>query len=460
MLGTALAMSLRLPRSTHDRPVQPHLGFDDLRQRARDLMVREFVRTRLLLTPMPVLVGTTVLIADDVLWRRVVLGVVITGLVGGSILESIRVRRGGRIGDDTVLLNLVFAVVGHAAVSLASGGLWSPVIVASPLLMLLLAVSVAPRTLKALAAVELLVVWLGAAMVGFGGPEFVPKIFRLSDGFGFSPAHIFVAASVLTLLDVFAFRAGSSITSILGTQVREALGARDASLRVHQERASELTLLSAEIAHELKNPLASVKGLSALLAKSASGRDAEMLVVLRREVDRMQLVLDEFLNFSRPLVPLSLESIDVGTLAQTVRDLHEGVADERGVSLLLAASPRVVARCDQRKVQQVLINLVQNALDAAPSGSEVRVEVEALEGSVRVRVLDEGAGLAPEVEARAFEPGVTTKPRGSGLGLTVARGLARQHGGELTLTPRAEGGMMAELTVPAEGLTLVPGDGP
>lgn len=420
-------------------------------------MVRDFVRTRLLLVPLPVLVAGTVLIADDVPWRRGVLAVVIAGLLGVSLIEGVRIRRGGRIGDDTVIFNLAFAIVGHAAAALATGGLWSPVVVASPLLTLLLALIVSPRIAKILFVVELLVVWLGAAMVGFGGPELVPRLFRMSGGVGFGPVHIFLAASVLTALDVLAFRAGATITRILGVQVREVLEGRDASLNAHQERASELTQLSAEIAHELKNPLASVKGLAALLAKNATGRDVEHLSVLRREVDRMQSVLDDFLNFSRPLVPLSLELVDVGALAQTVHELHEGVAAERGVSLQTDARLGTMARCDERKVQQVLINLVQNALDASPRGGEVRVEVEPVGGAVHVRVLDEGAGLAPEIAGRAFEPGVTTKTRGSGLGLTIARGLARQHGGELSLAARADGGTVAELIVPLDGPEAAPG---
>lgn len=431
--------------------MQPHLGYDDLRRRARDLLVRDFVRARLLLTPVPVLVAGTVLIADDVPWRRIVLALVITGLVSVSLIEGIRIRRGGRIGDDTVLLNLTFAVVGHAVAALATGGLWSPIVVASPLLTLLLALIVSPRIAKILFVVELLVVWIGAAMVGFGGPELVPRLFRMQGGVGFGPIHIGLAASVLTVLDVLAFRAGATMTRILGAQVREALEARDASLLVHQERASELTQLSAEIAHELKNPLASVKGLAALLAKDATGRDAEHLTVLRREVDRMQSVLGDFLNFSRPLVPLSLQRVDVGALAEAVRELHEGVAAERGVSMHIEARSRIVARCDERKVQQVLINLLQNALDASPRGHEVRVELEQHDGAVCVRVLDEGAGVAPDIAARVFEPGVTTKARGSGLGLTIARGLARQHGGELSLSPRVDGGTVAELTVPLDG---------
>jgi len=111
----------------------------------------------------------------------------------------------------------------------------------------------------------------------------------------------------------------------------------------------------------------------------------------------------------------------------------------------------VVARCDPRKVRQILINLVQNALDASPTTAAVEVEATAGPGVARVRVLDRGRGPDPTLGDAVFSPGVTTKARGSGLGLTIARALARQHGGDLVLSTRPGGGAVAELILPSSG---------
>jgi signal transduction histidine kinase len=112
-----------------------------------------------------------------------------------------------------------------------------------------------------------------------------------------------------------------------------------------------------------------------------------------------------------------------------------------------AAAP-VRVPCDARKVKQIVINLMQNAIEASARGGEITIEVADGPGGARVSLLDRGGGLAETIAAHAFEAGATTKPKGSGLGLTIARALARQHGGELTLSARPGGGCIAELTLP------------
>jgi len=110
----------------------------------------------------------------------------------------------------------------------------------------------------------------------------------------------------------------------------------------------------------------------------------------------------------------------------------------------------VAARCDPRKVKQVLINLVQNAIDASPAGEVVALTAERPDaGGALVRVLDRGRGVDPNLGETVFAPGVTTKSKGSGLGLTIARSLARQHGGDLLLRSRTGGGTEALLLLPA-----------
>jgi signal transduction histidine kinase len=345
---------------------------------------------------------------------------------------------------------MAFAAVGQAAASFATGGMESPFLFAMFPIAMVGATIIEPPLLFFLVGLQAAEVW-AMAWVQHSGilPHFNPIVFGGDMIQGWNRAHTLWAATFATAgLGVVTFL-GRGIRYSFDGMLRRGLEAREEALCTHRERAQELAALSGEIAHELKNPLASIKGLSALLARDAlPGKPTERLQVLRREVDRMQGILDEFLNFSRPLVPLAVEKIDVHALVLEVADMHEGMAHERNVRLLVKADSEFM-HCDPRKIKQALINLVQNALEASPAGQAV--EIEALEGpEIGLRVLDRGPGVAANLHDKIFEPGVTTKAHGSGLGLTIARALVRQHGGELTLSSRDGGGAVAFLRLPKE----------
>ncbi len=348
--------------------------------------------------------------------------------------------------------NLGAAVVLQLTVSFASGGIESPFLIVAVPLGVITSVLFRPPLQLLVPLVQVggvgTMAWLN---VSGALPDFNLASFGGGARVGGDVAHVWAHAGMLCFVLVMTQLLGRAFRKVFENILRRKLAAQEEALRDHRERAEELTALSAEIAHELKNPLASVKGLSGLLGQHLpDGKGAERLGVLRREVDRMQSILDEFLNFSRPLVPLALGDCDVAALCHEVVALHEGMARERAVHLAVAEGDAVTARCDPRKVKQVLINLVQNALDASAPGGEVGIAAEPADaGGALVRVLDRGRGIDPHLGEKVFSPGVTTKSNGSGLGLTIARSLARQHGGDLLLRTRTGGGTEALLKLPA-----------
>lgn len=173
--------------------------------------------------------------------------------------------------------------------------------------------------------------------------------------------------------------------------------------------------------------------------------------VLLAEVRRMGSTLNELLSFSRPVTSLASARVHLASLLGEVVVLHEGLALKEGVTMRVDPGDALPVFCDPRKVKQVITNLLQNALWATPRGGLVTLRTAHGTGrTARILVEDTGPGLAPQVRDRLFVPGVTTKPEGSGIGLVIARAIAEQHGGSLSLVDRPEGGCVAELILPLD----------
>lgn len=430
------------------RERDPSTDTQSFQRGARDRAFAKIVRFRLFLAPLLGTLAVTFAFFEPTTWRRAVLASAVVILVGLSYVEWARYRAHG-IGGQALALNLAVTAGAQALLVVSTGGLLSPLVVGQALLAGVGAILVERRAIMSIVGFQIVMMWLLAAVhaTGVPVPSLVPQVFGDAGELehGLAP---WLAALVYTVILIGVLQAGRGIRALFEDLFDSAIQDRDRALALHAEQSRAMTALSAELAHELKNPLASVKGLSSLVAKDVDGKAAERLGVLRREVDRMQEILEELLDFSRPLVPLKMEDVDLRELAEDVALLHEATAADRSVALRVRAREHVHLTCDPRKVRQVVINLVQNALDASPPGCEVELVVSSKNGHARIEVNDRGEGLDPSVADRVFEPGVTTKEHGSGLGLVVARGLARQHGGELLLEPRSGGGASAILTLP------------
>jgi signal transduction histidine kinase len=422
----------------------PHpAGFDEIRREELARMFASLFRVRRIFQPIMLLIMLSVVLLDGSAWRALVLlsapllAIVITWL------ESRRFQRLGLAAYEPKRDYWATPLVLPVAI-VCTGGFDSPVLFALLPLMVFLPMFCTPRQLGVAYGLSVAAV-LALALSKPHAPWMMPATFVGERGQLNSKFDLFTLV-IFALFAVIAAKFGQGLRRMGDAMLERSLTARSEALELHRERLHELTLLSGEIAHELKNPLASIKALAQLMEGDAS-KTPERLRILRGEVDRMQGILEEFLNFSRPLVPLAQTQVDVAEVCRDVIELHEGVAASRRLTLL-APSQQLSVWCDPRKVKQILVNLVQNAVEASSAGGEVSLIVEQSDDLAKVLVLDRGHGLTQELERRAFDTGVTSKARGSGLGLTIVRMLAEQHGGSARLYNREGGGCVAELLLP------------
>jgi signal transduction histidine kinase len=220
-------------------------------------------------------------------------------------------------------------------------------------------------------------------------------------------------------------------------EMRQALRARD------EERET----LLAGIAHEVRNPLGGMDLFAGILAEELAGRpEAAHAARVRAELANLERVVDEFLDFARAR-PLDLAPVDLGGLGAEVRDLALSMALEQGVRLEVSGAGTALG--DRERLRRAALNLVRNAVEASPRGASVEIAARAQGDRAELEVRDRGPGLSPQARARLFRPFFTTKERGTGLGLALAKKVADAHGGAIAIVDRPGGGTVARLALPA-----------
>ncbi len=215
------------------------------------------------------------------------------------------------------------------------------------------------------------------------------------------------------------------------------------------ETLAAMGRMTATLAHEIKNPLAIIRGSARRLGKLAPDAQA-MADSVVEEVDRLSGTVNRYLEFARGGTPDGpLRGDAAATLAATVT-LLQGEVGSRGCTLALdAPADGAAVPLDDPSLKQVWLNLIQNALEAVPDGGTVRAECRREGARVRVRIVDDGPGIPPEVRARLGEPFFTTRAQGTGLGLYLSKRLVEGVGGSLRVECGPEGGTVVTVEFPS-----------
>jgi signal transduction histidine kinase len=230
---------------------------------------------------------------------------------------------------------------------------------------------------------------------------------------------------------------------------------REDRLADAEAQARRMQSVGAKVAHELKNPLAAIKGLVQLVKRApASQKTDERLAVVEAEIDRMEAILREYLSFARPLEDLHKEPIDLAEIATEVATVMAGRLEQSRIELELDARPARLEG-DPRRLKEALINLLANAIDATAAGGRIRIAsrtpTDSDGGGGVVEIRDTGRGMAGDVLDRLGTSFFTTRASGTGLGFVLAVGVVAQHGGKLHVASEPGRGTHVAITLPAHG---------
>jgi signal transduction histidine kinase len=203
---------------------------------------------------------------------------------------------------------------------------------------------------------------------------------------------------------------------------------------VREQKLAAIGRLSAAIAHEIRNPVAMISSslATAIRGHLEPSQRERMFDIAATQADRLEKLTNDFLAYARPR-PLVMENGDLALMISYVAELSKARAAERDLKIEVESPERLEWVCDANSLQQALLNLLMNAIDASPPGSTIRMAVRNSDSAVKIDVENSGTPIGRDALEHIFEPFFTTKAGGTGLGLAIARNIAQSHGGDLTL---------------------------
>lgn len=268
----------------------------------------------------------------------------------------------------------------------------------------------------------------------------------------------------LAITMYFAFRWSTTLKAEVDVRTAELREARDKIRQnlqellqtqerlIRSERFAAVGEAAAHISHEIKNPLMLIGGFARQVRRTLpkDGKEAEKLALIEEEAKRLESMLEEVRDFTRPAAPKMTGQDLNSTVWDTVMLLEANLA-ARGVTLRTNLNVTLPAAVhDPAQIRQVLINLIKNAAEAMPSGGLVVVSTRLNRSMAELEVRDDGPGIAPEQAKLVFNPFYTTKERGTGLGLPVCDRIIHDHGGDIRLDAATGKGCAFVISLPVE----------
>jgi two-component system sensor histidine kinase AtoS len=222
------------------------------------------------------------------------------------------------------------------------------------------------------------------------------------------------------------------------------------SATVEIEKMALLGRFATSFAHEVRNPLAAMKtAVQSLMATDQDPRRCQLLAGVDEEVDRLDDALRNFLAYARPAPPMPRRVI-VEDVLRRIQIVVAHQLEKSGIAFVWLGETQLALRVDPTHLQQILMNLIVNAIDGMPKGGRITVRIRRGGGNGIIEMSDTGEGIAADMLDKVVEPFVTTRPEGSGLGLPISRQLAEINGGTLTLASAPGHGVTVTLVLPRD----------
>jgi signal transduction histidine kinase len=216
---------------------------------------------------------------------------------------------------------------------------------------------------------------------------------------------------------------------------------------LHEEKLAAMGRLSTAIAHEIRNPVAMITSSIASARQSSGPEREEMFAIASEEAGRLSRLSTEFLDYASTRLP-NLTSTSIADTVAYIADAARAHASQKGVKFELHVPDDLLATADAGQLQQALMNLVLNAVDASPAQGTIVLRAQPQNQTVLIEVQNAGSPIPDAIRSRLFEPFFTTKPRGTGLGLAIARNIAQAQGGDLRLAENGPSCVRFSITLP------------